>query len=273
MNDLGEKEQQNKRQFDALAAAYDRMGFLTLTAEFVAEQAGARPGQAVLDVMTGTGAVALALAPRIEPEGRVVGVDLSDGMLQVARDKAAGVHNVTFVQANAIQLPLADASFDLVVCASGLFFVPDMPAALREWRRVLRPGGQVLYSSYGPGLMGDLPGRWRTCLEGHGVQPGFPPLGRIPSLEAAKALLDEAGFEQTRATLHSVPYTLATPAERWRDIEAGLEGQPLKGFAPEQAEQIQAEHLAELQHLFEGEGLTVPLPIILARGSHGGSEL
>lgn len=273
MNNLGEREQQNRKQFDALAAAYDRMGFLTLTAGFVAEQAGARPGQAVLDVMTGTGAVALALASRVEPEGRVVGVDLSDGMLQVARDKAAGVHHVSFVQADATRLPLPDASFDLVVCASGLFFLPDMPAALREWRRVLRPGGRVLYSSYGPGLMADLPGRWRTCLERHGVQPGFPPLRRIPSLEAAQALLDEAGFEQTRATLNPISYTLATPAERWRDIEAGLEGQPLRGFAPEQAEQIRAEHLAELQPLFEGGGLTVPLPVILARGVQNGSTL
>ncbi|THF84844.1 methyltransferase domain-containing protein [Deinococcus sp. KSM4-11] len=259
-------EERNQRQFDNLAASYDRMGFLTLTAQFVADQLDVRVGQEVLDVMTGTGSVALALAAKTEPGGRVVGADLSDGMLSVARSRAGGLQNVSFVQADATALPFGDASFDVVVCASGLFFVPDMVAALREWRRVVRPGGTVVVSSYGQGLMGDLPGRWRARLGAHGVTPGFPPLGRIPNQDAACDLFVAAGLAEVTVEQTDVPYVLPDVDTRWTDIVAGLEGGPLAGFTPEVRSQIEAEHRADLAPLFADGRVTVPLPVIVARG-------
>lgn len=267
MDTLGERERQNQRQFDGLAASYDRMGFLSLTAQLLAGTVRVEPGETVLDVMTGTGHVALALADAVGRSGRVVGADLSAGMLEVARGKAAGLEHLSFLQGDACSLPLPDSSFDAVLCASGLFFVPDMGAALREWRRLVRPGGQVVFSSFGPGLMGELPGLWRERLGRHGVTPGFPPLGRIPTLDAAQELLLEAGFVDVTATLTPVPYTLASPQARWADIEAGLEGQALAGFTPEQRGDLWAEHLTELAPLFASGPLTVPIPVLVARGS------
>lgn len=266
-----EWKERNQRQFDQLAESYDRLGFLTQTAQFLAEQVEVSPGQAVLDVMTGTGTVALALVSKVLPQGRMVGLDLSEGMLAVARAKAAELGQedggpLSFVQGDAAHLPFSDESFDVVVCASGLFFVPDMLAALREWRRVVRPGGQILFSSYGPGLMGDLPMLWRNCLGRYGVKPGFPPLGRIPSLEAAQELLQQSGLGEVQTQLIPVPYLLPSPAARWVDIESGLEGAPLKTFTPEMRLQIRDEHLTELGELFGGESLTVPLPVVVASG-------
>lgn len=266
---LSERERQNQRQFDQLAASYDRMWFLTQSALYVAQQVECKPGDTVLDIMCGTGTVALALAERVGSHGKVVGSDLSAGMIDAAQAKAAPIPQVSFVQGNAAQLPFADASFDTVVCASGLFFMPDMVAALTEWRRVLRPSGQVLYSSFGPGLLGELPGLWRECLGRYGLRPGSPPLGRIPTLAAAQDLLAQAGFTQISADLTPVPYTLASAQARWADIEAGLEGQALAELTPEQRETIQAEHLAELAPLFEAGPLTVPLPMLVARGVKG----
>ncbi|PNY81811.1 class I SAM-dependent methyltransferase [Deinococcus koreensis] len=269
MDTLGERERHNQRQFDGLAASYDRMGFLALTAQFLAGAVKVQPGDAVLDVMTGTGHVALALAGAVGPSGRVVGADLSAGMLEVARAKAAGLEQLSFVQGDACSLPFADASFGAVVCASGLFFVPDMVAALREWRRLVRPGGEVVFSSFGPGLMGDLPGRWRERLGQYGVTPGSPPLGRIPTPEAAQELLQSAGFAQIRVSLSALPYTLASPQARWADIEAGLEGQPLATFTPSQQARIQAEHRADIAPLFASGPYTVPVPVLVARGVRG----
>jgi len=261
-----ERTAQNVRLFDTLSVHYDRMGFLPLTARYLAGRFEARPGETLLDVMCGTGTLALALADAVGVGGQVVGADLSPGMLAVARNRAVGQTNLSFVEADATALPLVDMTFDGVACASGLFFVPDMEAALREWRRVLRPGGRVAFSSFGKGLMGDLPGRWRVALEDVGFNPGFPPLGRLPSPDAAAELLRAAGFEEVTVDLRDLPYRLPTPQHRWDDIEAGMEGAPLPSLPPEVRRRLQSEHLAELEALFAGEALTVPVPVLVASG-------
>ncbi|GGS27030.1 class I SAM-dependent methyltransferase [Deinococcus knuensis] len=261
MTTAGEWEDRNRRQFDRLAGGYDRLGFLTQAARFVAAQVVVPPGGAALDVMTGTGSVALALLGR---SGSVVGLDLSAGMVEVARRRVPGAQ---FVVGDAAHLPFPDGSFDVVVCASGLFFVPDMGAALREWRRVVRPSGQVVFSSFGRGLLGDLPGLWRARLEAHGVRPGAAPLGRIPTPDAARDLLLGAGLDDVQVDRTDLPYTLACVGDRWDEIAAGLEGQPLAGFTPDLRAQVQAEHRADLAPLFAGGPVTVPLPVIVARGT------
>lgn len=264
-------EDRNRLQFDGLAASYDRLGFLAQVAQVVAAQVPVTPGQAVLDVMSGTGHVALALAARALPGGRVVGTDLSAGMLAVAHAKAAALEleHVTFLPADAAALPFPEAAFDTVACASGIFFVPDMVAALREWRRVVRPGGVVVISSFGAGLLGELPGRWRERLGTHGVTPGVPPTGRLPTPGAARDLLISAGLEDVAVTLTDVPYVLSDVDQRWADIVAGLEGQPLANLTPDARAQLEVEHRADLAPLFASGPLTVPLPVIVARGVRG----
>lgn len=260
----------NARQFDRIAADYDALGFLTQAALALAAALDVAPTDRVLDIATGTGTVALALAPSA---AEVVGTDIAPAMLEQARQRAAGRSNVQFVLAEATALPFADQSFDVVVCGAGLFFVPDMVAALREWRRVLRPGGEVVFSAFGRGLLGPLPGLWRERLAGEGVKPGAPPLGRIGTVEAAKDLLIQAGFAEVTAELTPLPYTLATSAARWADIRVGLEGLPLAQFTPEVQARLEAEHLAELQPLFAAGALTVPIPLIVARGRKAASDL
>jgi len=101
-----------------------------------------RPGERVLDAGCGTGWLAAGLR-RARPDLRVVGADLSAGM--TGRARAAGAWPL--LQADAARLPLADASVDLVVGRGVLHHLPDVVAALAEWRRVLAPGGAVVLSS------------------------------------------------------------------------------------------------------------------------------
>ena len=255
--------QANAAQFDRLAPHYDALGFLTQAAHALAAAVQVPAGGRVLDVATGTGTVALALAGQA---GEVVGVDLAPAMLDVARQRGQGQKSVQFVQAEATALPFPDATFDVVTCGAGLFFVPDMLAALREWGRVLKPGGEVVYSAFGRGLLGPLPALWRERLAGEGVRPGAPPLGRIGTPEAAAKLLHQAGFAGVEADLRVLNYALPSPAARWADIAAGLEGLPLAQFSAGQRERVQAEHLQELGPLFAAGPLTVPIPLIVARG-------
>lgn len=257
---------QNAETFDPIAASYDRMGFLTETALHLVRCAQLRPGERVLDVATGTGTVALAAAERVGPSGTVTGVDLAESMLKVARDKAAGQETVTFQQADAARLPFADASFDAVLCASALFFMPDIPATLREWRRVLAPGGRVGFTGFAPGLMAPLPALWNQRLAAHGLTSPPLPFGRVPSPEAAQAMLLEAGFREAHAALDPLPYRIPDPQARWAEIMAGVEGARLASLDAGQQEQLRAEHLAELGGLFRDGPLEVRLPVIVALG-------
>ncbi|HEY7377611.1 MAG TPA: class I SAM-dependent methyltransferase [Steroidobacteraceae bacterium] len=109
------------------------------------------PGQRVLDVACGTGLVSLAAARAVGPTGNVVGVDISDQMVEVARRRAAGqgLSNSSFARMDAETLALPDASFDVALCALGLMYVPDPLRAVREMRRVARSGGRVVIAVWG----------------------------------------------------------------------------------------------------------------------------
>jgi SAM-dependent methyltransferase len=106
----------------------------------VANAAGIQPGQRVLDVACGTGVLAHTLADRVGPNGSVVGIDLNEGMLAVARRKAP---EIEWQQGRAESLPFASESFDVVVSQFGLMFFEDRRTAIQEMMRVLRPRGRM----------------------------------------------------------------------------------------------------------------------------------
>jgi demethylmenaquinone methyltransferase/2-methoxy-6-polyprenyl-1,4-benzoquinol methylase len=104
---------------------------------------GASPGMAIADVATGTGAVARDLARRVGPTGRVVGVDISNGMVERARRRAGTPANVVYEIGDALALPLGDGTFDAATIAFGMRNLPDYELGFREMTRVVRPGGVV----------------------------------------------------------------------------------------------------------------------------------
>ncbi|MBI2889314.1 MAG: methyltransferase domain-containing protein [Nitrospirae bacterium] len=124
-------------------AVFDRnLSFINY--RLVAE-ARLRPGFRVLDLGSGTGYPALLAAQAVTPEGSVVGLDLSEAMLTVARRKAKeqGLSNVEFMAADACAIDLGDASFDAVTSRFCLMFLPDIQKAVRDIARVLKPGGYL----------------------------------------------------------------------------------------------------------------------------------
>src|SRR6516164_2479721 len=110
------------------------------------------PGDTVLDVCCGAGASALPAARAVAPTGSVVGLDLADPLLALARQRAAtlGLSNVSFRHCDATRTGLESDSFDAVVCVFGVFFAADMPAFVAEMWRLVRPGGTLAITTWGP---------------------------------------------------------------------------------------------------------------------------
>ena len=140
------------RTYTRLAPVYELWAKLTESRARarVLDLAAVRDGEAVLEVAVGTGVQLAALARR-NRSGRTVGVELADGMLEKAgRELArAGLGRVELVKADALDLPFGDTEFDLVVNSYMLDLLPlaEIPVALAEMKRVLRPGGRLVLSN------------------------------------------------------------------------------------------------------------------------------
>jgi len=149
-------EPQVRAMFDRIAGIYDRLNSV-MTAGLhhqwrrrAVELAQVGPGSHVLDVATGTGDMAFALARAIGPDGAVIGADFSEQMLEIARRKAdagavgPGNAPVRFEQANALLLPHASDEFDAATVCFGVRNFSDLDQGLRELTRVVKPGGHVV---------------------------------------------------------------------------------------------------------------------------------
>ena len=137
-------EAQVRSMFDRIAGVYDRMNSVMTAGmhhrwrERAADLARIAPAARALDVATGTGDLAVELAAR---GARVTGLDFSERMLELARDKAPGID---WVQGNALDLPYADGEFDAVTVGFGARNFSDLDRGLAELARVTRRGGRVV---------------------------------------------------------------------------------------------------------------------------------
>jgi ubiquinone/menaquinone biosynthesis C-methylase UbiE len=111
-------------------------------------------GDSVLDLCCGAGASAIPAAHAVGPSGRVLSIDVAEPLLDLARARAAreGLDNAEFRHGDATRTGLPDGGFDAVICVFGVFFAPDMPAFAAEMWRLVRPGGVLAITTWGPGL-------------------------------------------------------------------------------------------------------------------------
>ena len=209
------------RAYDAAADRYDdpANAFWARFGARTVERIGLKPGDRVLDVCCGSGASALPAAHVVGPTGSVIAVDLADNLLDLGRRKAsaAGLRNVQFRRGDMLDLSLPEAPFDAVVCVFGIFFVPDMAAAVRELWRVVRPGGVLAITTWGPRWFEPAVSVfWNAIRE---VRPdlykGFNHWDRITDPSAVIALFQEAGVSDAHAAAEAGQHPIDSPDAWW----------------------------------------------------------
>jgi len=224
-----------RSEWSGVAEAWERWGPAVraqsaAATTWIAELADIREGMAVLDLASGVGDPAVALARRVGPGGRVVATDLVPGALEFV-DRAAraeGLVQLGTQPADMEALPFAAGSFDAVTCRLGLMFAPHPDRALAEVRRVLRPGGKAAFVVWGdPGqplfaaTLGEIACARASAGRDDGEQeepaPDAPGPFRFAEPARLAAELAAAGFASVRADSRVVPWPFAgSAAEMWR---------------------------------------------------------
>ena len=200
-------------------------------APILVELAHPRPGDRVVDVACGTGIVARIAAERVGPTGIVVGIDLNQGMLGVARVVSTDAQfsgSLQWQEASADKLPFPDGSFDVVYCQLGLQFFADRAAALREMRRVLGAEGRLALMVW-RGIQ-ESPGfaALAEALQRHVGQAAAimrAPFG-LSDADELEALVRAAGFQNV--AIHRRSGTVRFPSVE-RFVLSYVAGSPLAG--------------------------------------------
>ncbi len=215
--------------FNLVATKYDNpsLRFFPSCADKLVEYAQIKPDSKVLDIATGTGVVAMAAAQCLADDGHVHAIDLSKNMLQQAQAKLknAGMDNVDFHIMDAENLTFESNSFDIITCSYGLFFIPDMSAALQSWLRVLKPGGKLVFTSFAPAAFQPLTEIFIKNLAEYDIVPPTPRWLQLAEEDLCKQLLAKNGFESAQVTKAQLGYHLDEFNHWWDVIQsAGYRG-------------------------------------------------
>ncbi len=211
--------------YDAASGHFDAtpLGFWERYGKATVARLGLSPGARVLDVCCGTGASALHAARAVGDSGSVIGVDLSEQLLALARQKASeqSLGNVEFRAGDMTQLDFADESFDAVVVVFGIFFAPDMVAQIRALARLVRPGGVLAVTTWGPRFFSPL---YEPFLEAvrtrrPGIQE-YRPWDRLSTEADVAALLSAAGLTSFEISAEAGSERLER-AEHWWTVVLG----------------------------------------------------
>jgi SAM-dependent methyltransferase len=226
--------------YAAAADHFDELPFWDRYGRRTVERAALRPGEAVLDACCGTGASALPAAHAVGPSGRVLGIDLAEPALARARAKTRDLGNVEFRAGDILGTGLPDASFDAVICVFGIFFLADMSAGVAELRRVLRPGGRLAVTVWGPRFMAPADDAFWAAVEREdpAAVRASAPWTRITDPGALAALIGgEAEADPGRLPL-------AAPEDWWRIVLGTGYRATIERLGAGAAARIRADNLA-----------------------------
>ncbi|MFH0768664.1 MAG: class I SAM-dependent methyltransferase [Chloroflexota bacterium] len=255
--------------FDGAATSYDRVG-PSIFAQFgtrLIEHVPLGPDTHVLDVATGNGAVLLPAALRVGSKGHVIGIDLSSAILKEAKHlvQAYKLVNVELLKMDAEHLEFTNHTFDVVTCGFGLFFFPDIEAALSEMYRVCKPSGYICVSVFNKTPRPFDPG-WPILLQQFTeYQVGIRMPQKVAyALDEVEAMLSRFAFRPI--DIHSETSDIVYACmEDWWAFQLTLGSRAtILGMNRDMRERFKEEYLAKLHPLLRQDGIHLPIAVVYA---------
>ena len=249
---LNKYKQQLLSDFNA-RTNYDNGRFYIPIGNRLVEFANLQNGQKILDIATGTGIVALNAAQKVGSEGKVIGVDISTGMLNNAKTKLAktSLQNVEFIEADAEELNLNDNIFDAVLCSLAICYLTDIPTALRSWYRLIKKDGFIAFNvwyenAFPPSVL------FREVAQRFGINVPNPnaPMG---TSERCNQLLQEIDFRDIQIETERFGWYFSVDEKIAEDIwlmnAKNVFGYQVFQLPPNKLEECKAEYIKEMQNL------------------------
>lgn len=257
--DLNDYKQGIADLYNRRSQTYDDSEWHLQICQHLLEYSQVSSGQDILDIGTGTGHLAIETAQIVGDKGRVVGVDISSGMLKQARCKVKvlGISNVEFQLADAESLNFPANSFDQILCANTFPWIEDKEVALRTWYKFLKPGGVIgVHTPADTAYVGYVV--LREAFAKYGVL--LEPSNRIGTLEMCQSLFGDAGFEaiEIKTEQHGNYIGLEQAKATWEGISRpplGKYRNLSSKFSLEQLAQAKAEFETKLEALQTEQGV------------------
>ena len=267
------------RRFKAL----ERSGFNRIAARYadgaplraglqaaLLEAARLAPGEKVLDLAAGPGLLARDAARRVLPDGWVLASDIAENMLAEGQQRAAaeGLPDLLTTACDAEHLAFADASVDVALIGLGLFIFPDPAKALAELHRVLRPGGRIALSVWGPRDTVPLIARAQDCIARLLPPPKVarPTVFRLGEGNVLSALLGEAGFADVSITPHTFACRFDSADDYWQaflDLAGGA-AESLSRLPDAMQAKLRAAVADDLASHRDGDGYVFDYTVLVA---------
>jgi len=271
LNDFAER---TTSVFDCIAPGYDgaALRFSPFCSDRMIIRLNPARGSKILDVATGTGAVALAAAQAIGEGGRVTAIDLSEGMLDRLQEKIDkfGIRNIDLHVMDGASLEFRRDYFDYVICSFGITFLSDMSAGLKDWVRVTKPGGRVMFSVLGSQafqpmmeLLVERLSHFGIALPDYGV-PGSA--SRLADPDHCRDLMRHAGLEDIEVVSEQIGYHLKDEIQWWDVVWNSAMRESIEKIPPLQSESFRSRHLDEVRPLVKQDGLWLDVQTHIATG-------
>lgn len=263
-------KQKVTRLFNLIANDYDHpsLRFFPFCADAMVHFLRPKPGCKILDIATGTGAAAVAAGQKIG-SGRVQAIDLSESMIEkaVKNVEKMALNNVDFHIMDATKPEFKSQYFDNVMCAFGLFFLPDRQAALKQWLRVLKPDGKLIFTSFAETAFQPMSEIFRSQMEAFGVSFENAAWQKLQHKQQCEQLLLDAGMHDIKVSEKQMGYHLNNENDWWAVIwNSGFRGY-IEQLTPEQLGKFQQQHMEAVRELVTDKGLWMDVSVLFTLGT------